>query len=149
MTTEKYLKRLEWLENTIRSRAERIDTARSRATNMVAPTDNEPVQTSPRDTLCEILSGVVDMDKDLQGYVSEYRLIMSQVDALTGVYSPAYVYKRYAKGQSVNEVAKDLNLSRSSAYRVQREALAEFEEMFGDFYECANNFSFLAHFGTL
>lgn len=149
MTTEKYLWRLNWLENTIRSRAEKIDASRSRATNMVAPTDNEPVQTSPKDTLCEIMSGVVDMDKDLQGYVMQYQFIMGQVDSLTGVNSPAYLYRRYAKGETMKEVAAELGLKRSKAYRVHREALDEFEEMYGDLYMCAKNYSFLEHIGTL
>ena len=148
MTTAKYLKRLEWLENTIRSRAERIEVDRGRATNMVAPTDHEPVQTSPRDALCEILSGVVDMDNVLQGYVGEYKYIMAQVDSLSGKYSPAYIYLRFAKDKKMHEIAERLEISRTTAYRVQREALAEFEELYGETYKCANNYQSLAHFGT-
>ena len=71
MTNEKYLKRLKWLENMIISRADKIDLGRSRATNMVVPTDRDPVQTSPRDKLSEIMSEVVDTDKELQTYKAE------------------------------------------------------------------------------
>lgn len=149
MTTEKYLSRLNWLENTIRSRAERIEVGRSRATNMVAPTDSDPVQTSPKDTLCEILSDVADLDTELQGYAVQYKLIMTQVDTLSGNYSPAYIYGRFAKNKSVNEVARELNVSRSTAYRIHRDAFDEFEKMYGDFYKSEKNFSFLEHFGTV
>ena len=97
MTTEKYLRRLSWLTNTITSRLERLEIERGRATNMVAPTDNEPVQTSPKDTMCEILSTVVDMDNELTGYVAEYKLIMSQVNGLTAPFAPAYLYRRYGR----------------------------------------------------
>ena len=149
MTTEKYLRRLRWLTNTINSRAERIQTGRSRATNMVAPMDSDPVQTSPKDTLCEILSDVVDTDEELKGYVAEYKFIMGQINELTGTYSSAYLYRRYGRGQSVNEIASEMNISRSTAYRVHREALAEFEFLHGDFYKATNKFQIMEHFGTL
>ena len=149
MTTEKYLRRLSWLTNTITSRLERLEIERGRATNMVAPTDNEPVQTSPKDTLCEILSTVVDMDKELTGYVAEYKLIMSQVNGLTAPFAPAYLYRRYGRCQSVNEIASDMRMSRSTAYRVQREAIAEFENMWGENYLNSKDFSNVEHFGTL
>ena len=149
MTTEKYLRRLSWLTNTITSRLERLEIERGRATNMVAPTDNEPVQTSPKDTLCEILSTVVDMDKELTVYVAEYKMIMSQVNGLTAPFAPAYLYRRYGRCQSVNEIASDMRMSRSTAYRVQREAIAEFENMWGENYLNSKDFSNVEHFGTL
>lgn len=149
MTTEKYLQRMKWLENMMLCRAERIDAGRSRATNMVAPTDKDVVQTSPKDTLCEILSNVADNDKELQGYKTEYLYIKSQIDSLTGVYSSAYLYMRFAKDKSVNETARTLNISRSTAYRVHKEALEEFEDLYGETYKKAKNYQNLEHFGTV
>lgn len=149
MTTEKYLRRLQWLENMIISRAEKVDLGRSRATNMVSPTDKEPVQTSPKDTLSEILSVVVDTDKELQTYKTEYRAIMAQVETLTGEYSAAYIYLRFAKDKSVNDIARTLNISRSTAYRIHNDAVWEFENLYGDFYKNAKNFQIMEHFGTV
>lgn len=149
MTTEKYLQRLEWLENTIRSRQEKVFYGRSKVTNMVAQTDKDPVQTSPKDTMSEILADVADTDKELQVYVAEYKLIMSQVDTLTGVYSPALIYRRYAKGDSVSEIARAMHISRSTAYRVHREALEEFEDLFGKIYKKAKNYRNMTQFDTL
>ncbi len=149
MTTEKYLQRMKWLENMMICRAEKIDVGRSRATNMVAPTDKEPVQTSPRDALCEILSSVADDDKELQGYKSEYLYIKSQIDSLSGMYSSAYLYMRFAKDKSVNETARTLNISRSTAYRVHHDAIEEFEDLYGKIYKTAKNYQNLEHFGTV
>lgn len=148
MTTEKYLERLSWLANTIASRNEQITLGRSRATNMVVPTDNTPVQSSPKDKLCEIMSEVADLDKELQTYKAEFRLIMSQVNSLSGIYSPAFIYRRYAREQSVNEIASEMHVSRSTVYRIQSDALAEFEEKFGEIYKDANNYGILEHYGT-
>ena len=149
MTTEKYLQRMKWLENMMICRAEKIDVGRSRATNMVAPTDKEPVQTSPRDALCEILSSVADDDKELQGYKSEYLYIKSQIDSLSGMYSSAYLYMRFAKDKSVNETARTLNISRSTAYRVHHDAIEEFEDLYGKIYKSAKTYQNLEHFGTV
>ena len=149
MTTEKYLKRLEWLENMIISRSEIVEIGRTRAMNIVAVTDKEPVQTSPKDTMCEIMSNVVDTDKELSRYKAEYKLIMSQVDNLSGAYSSAYLYMRYAKGHNVNMIARALNKSRSTIYRIHREAIEEFEYLYGKTYKQAKNYQSLKHSDTL
>lgn len=149
MTTEKYLRRLCWLENTIKSRSEKVEVGRSRATNMVAPTDSDPVQTSAKDKLCEIMSDVVDMDVELQAYVTQYKTIMSQIDNLSGIYAPAYLYGRFAKNKSVNEISRELHVSRSTTYRIHREAIEEFENLYGETYKQEKSFAFLEHFGTL
>lgn len=149
MTTEKYLRRLKWLENMIVSRGERVEIGRSRATNMVAPTDSDPVQTSARDRMGEILSDVVDTDKELSAYKAEYKVIMGQVETLTGDYSAAYIYLRFAKDKSVNDIARTLHVSRSTAYRIHNDAVEEFEDLYGHFYKNANNFQTLEHFETV
>ena len=145
MTTDKYLKRLSWLANTIASRNEQINLGRSRATNMVVPTDNTPVQSSPKDKLCEILSEVADLDTELQNYKAEYRHIMSQVDSLSGVYSSAYIFRYYVRGQTVNEIASDMHISRSTVYRIQHDALTEFEDLYGELYKEKKNYKMLEH----
>lgn len=134
MTTEKYLKRLCWLANTIQSKAELVAMKRSNATNMVAPTDSDPVQTSAKDTLCEIVSDLIDEDAELSAYVAEYKRIRSQVNTLTGEYSPAYIFRRYEKDQSVKEISSALHVSRTTVYRIREDALAEFEELYGECY---------------
>lgn len=149
MTTEKYLKRLSWLTNTIASRNEQINLGRSRATNMVVPTDNMPVQTSPKDKLCEIMSEIADLDTELKGYVAEYKYIMSQVNSLSGIYSTAFIYRRYGRGQSINEIASEMHVSRSTVYRIQNDALAEFEEKYGNLYKNANSYNIMEHFETV
>lgn len=149
MTTEKYLKRLEWLENMIISRSENIEIGRTRAMNIVSVTDKDVVQTSPKDTMCEIMSNVVDTDKELSRYKAEYNRIMGQVNALSGVYSSAYLYMRYAKGHNVTVIARALNVSRSTAYRIHHDAVEEFEDLYGETYKKAKNYQTLEHFGTL
>ena len=140
MTTEKYLKRMYWLLNTIQSKAEMQTLERGRAVNMVAPTDGDRVQTSVKDTMCEILTKVVDMDAEIERYVDEYRTIKSQVDSLTGDFAPAYVYRRYAMNQSMSEITEGLNVSRSTAYRIRNNALNEFERRYGKSYKKVKSF---------
>lgn len=149
MTTEKYLRRLEWLENMIISRSDSVEIGRTRAMNIVAPTDAERVQTSLKDKMSDIMSNVADDDKELQKYKAEYRIIIDQINNLSGIYSPAYLYMRYAKGHNVTIIARALNVSRSTAYRIQQDALEEFEDLYGDFYKHANNYRMLEHSDTL
>lgn len=134
MTTEKYLGRMYWLLNTIQSKIEIKEIERQKALNIVAPTDGDRVQTSARDALGDILSKTVDMDGEIGRYVEEYRVIKGQVDTLSGNFAPAYVYRRYAMNQSMNEITRDLNISRSTAYRIRENALREFEKKYGRTY---------------
>ena len=140
MTTEKYLSRMSWLLNTIQSKSEVSVIERERALNIVAPIDSERVQTSAHDALGDILTKVVDIDKEIEGYVDEYKTIKSQVDTLTGNLAPAYVYRRYAMNQSMNEITSELHVSRSTAYRIRDNALAEFEKKYGKTYKRVKTF---------
>lgn len=140
MTTEKYLKRMYWLLNTIQSKAEMSALERGKAVNMVAPTDGDRVQTSVKDTLCEIMTRVVDTDSEIARYVEEYRVITTQVESLSGEYAPAYIYRRYAMNQTMNEITSELNVSRSTLYRIRGNALSEFEKKFGKTYKRVKSF---------
>jgi len=140
MTTEKYLKRMYWLLNTIQSKSEMLVLERGRATNMVAPTDGDRVQTSVKDTLGDILTKVVDTNTEIDGYVAEYRAIKAQVDSLTGEFAPAYIYRRYAMNQTMNEITSDLNVSRTTLYRIRGNALSEFEKKYGKVYKKVKSF---------
>ena len=140
MTTEKYLNRMYWLLNTIQSKAEIKELERQKALNLSVPTDSEKVQTSSKDALGEILTRVVDMDGEIKAYVDEYLEIKSQVDTLTGNLAPAYVYRRYAMKQSMNEITQGLHVSRSTAYRIRDNALTEFEKKYGKKYKKVKNF---------
>lgn len=135
MTTEKYLKRMYWLLNTIQSKAEIKELERQKALNLSVPTDSERVQTSSKDALGNILTKVVDMDGEIKGYVEEYLAIKGQVDTLSGNLAPAYVYRRYAMNQSMSEITEELHISRSTAYRVRDNALTEFEKKYGKTYK--------------
>lgn len=140
MTTERYLKRMYWLLNTIQSKAEVKELERQKALNLSVPTDSEKVQTSSKDALGAILTRVVDMDSEIKGYVDEYLVIKAQVDTLSGNLAPAYVYRRYAMNQSMSEITEGLHVSRSTAYRIRDNALREFEKKYGKSYKKVKSF---------
>ena len=140
MTTEKYLKRMYWLLNTIQSKSEMRLLERGKALNLSVPTDSEKVQTSSKDALGEILTRVVDIDSEIQDYIDEYLEIKAQVDTLSGDYAPAYIYRRYAMNQTMNEITDELHVSRSTAYRIRDNALSEFEKKYGKTYRKVKSF---------
>lgn len=144
MTTETYLRRMNWLLNIIESKTEMIAVERARATKTTVPTDSEPVQSSVKDTLSDILANVADIDKEIHGYVVEYRRIQSQVETLSGELAVPYIYRRYAQDQSINEVARGLHVSRSTLYRIRKDALEEFEKKYGKSYRRKRDFRKIA-----
>jgi hypothetical protein len=80
------------------------------------------------------------MDAEIEGYVKEYRTIKAQVDSLTGEFAPAYIYRRYAMNQTMNEITSDLNVSRTTLYRIRGNALSEFEKKYGKVYKKVKSF---------
>ena len=130
-----------WLLTAIQSKVEIKTLERQKALNLSVPTDSEKVQTSSKDALGEILTRVVDIDSEIKGYVDEYLVIKAQVETLSGELAPAYVYRRYAMNQSMNEITQGLHISRSTAYRVRNNALSEFEKKYGRKYKKVKQFS--------
>lgn len=130
MTTQKYLYRANWLRNTIMSQSAKVTAREGMAMNMVVPTDREPVQTSPRDKMCDIMSEWADDDTELQRFLDDYRRIVSEINSIDVEYGNALLFKRYCLKQSMKNIAVDLNVSRSTLYRIHRNALAEFEEKY-------------------
>ena len=105
------------------------------AMNMVVPTDREPVQTSPRDKMCDIMSDWADTETELGELLRSYKVIVNQVNSLSGEYSSALLYRRYCYKQNMREIEREMNLSRSTLYRIHRAALAEFEKKYQESYK--------------
>lgn len=140
MTTEKYLYRMCWLRNTILSQSAKVSQKEGQAINMVVPTDREPVQTSPRDKMCDIMSDWADTETELGELLRSYKVIVNQVNSLSGEYSSALLYRRYCYKQNMREIEREMHLSRSTLYRIHRAALAEFEKKYQENYKKLANF---------
>ena len=140
MTTEKYLYRMCWLRNTILSQSEKVSQKEGQAINMVVPTDREPVQTSPKDKMCDIMSDWADTETELGELLRSYKVIVNQVNSLSGEYSSALLYRRYCYKQNMREIEREMHLSRSTLYRIHRAALAEFEKKYQENYKKLVNF---------
>ena len=148
MTTETYLRRMNWLLNLIESKTEMIALERAKALKITVPTDSEPVKSSLKDNMSEIMANIADMDAEIQRYVIEYRGIKAQVETLSGELSAPFIYRRYAQDQSISEVARGLHVSRSTVYRIREDALSEFEKKYGKSYRRKRNFKRIEKVGT-
>lgn len=135
MTTERYLYRMCWLRTNIMSHSIKAAQSEGAAMNMVVPTDREPVQTSPRDKMCDIMSEWADNDAEVGKLVKAFKEMTAQVNSLSGEYSSALLYRRYCYKQNMREIERDMHLSRSTLYRIHRSALAEFEKKYQESYK--------------
>jgi DNA-directed RNA polymerase specialized sigma subunit len=105
------------------------------AMNMVVPTDREPVQTSPSDKMGNLMSEWADYDTELEKLKKLFKEMTEQVNSLSGEYSSAVLYRRYCYKQNMREIEREMNLSRSTLYRIHRAALAEFEKKYQESYK--------------
>ena len=130
MTTERYLYRMCWLRTNILSHSRSAAQTESAAINMVVPTDREPVQTSPSDKMGKLMSEWADYDTEVEKLVKALKEMTAQVNSISGEYSSAVLYRRYCYKQNMREIEREMNLSRSTLYRIHRAALAEFEKKY-------------------
>lgn len=135
MTTERYLYRMCWLRTNIMSHSKAVAQTEGAAMNMVVPTDREPVQTSPSDKMGNLMSEWADYDTELGKLVKSFREMTEQVNSISGEYSSAVLYRRYCYKQNMREIEREMNLSRSTLYRIHRAALAEFEKKYQENYK--------------
>ena len=135
MTTERYLYRMCWLRTNIMSHNRAVAQTEGAAMNMVVPTDREPVQTSPSDKMGKLMSEWADYDTELGKLVKSFQEMTEQVNSISGEYSSAVLYRRYCYKQNMREIEREMNLSRSTLYRIHRAALAEFEKKYQENYK--------------
>ena len=133
MTAKEYLSQLRKLNVRISIVREDIMRLRARAEGM-SVTISEKVQTSPRDTFADSMARILDRETQLENLIGVYDSMTAHIlDEILEMPNEIYssiLYKRYASGLSLGEIANVLHYSHDRVKHLHGEALRAFEEQF-------------------
>lgn len=133
MTAKEYLGQLRKLNVRISIVREDIMRLRARAEG-VSLKISERVQSSPRDTFSENMAKLVDREFELEQLCGVYddmmRHILDEILEMPNEIYSSILYKRYASGLSLGEIARILHYSHDRVKHLHGEALRAFEQQF-------------------
>ena len=133
MTAKEYLGQLRRCSVRISILKEDIFRLRSRLESTTI-TLGEKVQSSPQDTFTETMARLIDRQRQLEGMCDEYDALMSHIlDEILAMPNEVYssiLYKRYASGLSLPEIAKILHYSVDRVKHLHGDALRAFERQY-------------------
>lgn len=96
--------------------------------------DRDKVQTSPKDTMSEQVSRLIDIDRELEATTLEYHEELNKrVKQINGLSKPEYVailMMRYVENENFERIACAIKYSYYRTCRMHGEALQEFSDKY-------------------
>lgn len=130
-----YLSQIEYIEEMIGEKQDIIDSLRSSITGTSASTESERVQTSPKDRLGETCAKIVDLceqlNRDIDSFVDMKAEVMQTIDQyVDDLKERRLLYLRYLKFIPIESCAKELRISRATAYNFHKAAMQKIARKF-------------------
>lgn len=130
-----YLSQIEYIEEMIGEKQDIIDSLRSSITGTSASTESERVQTSPKDRLGETYAKIVDLceqlNKDIDSFVDMKAEVIQTIDQyVDDLKERRLLYLRYLKFIPIESCAKELRISRATAYNFHKAAMQKIARKF-------------------
>ena len=139
MTTKEYLNQIGKLTFMIEAKFEELYRLQTLACRVTVATDGERVKSSPdpgrmADAVEKIIKCEEELNVLIKRTVNQRSQIIKMIDALDNPNSHKILTLRYVQELTDKEIASKMNIAPSHVYKVQKTALIEFEEKYGDKY---------------
>lgn len=139
MTTKEYLNQIGKLTFMIEAKFEELYRLQTLACRVTVATDGERVKSSPDpDRMADAVENIIKCEEELNALikrtVNQRSQIIKMIDALDNPNSHKILTLRYVQELTDKEIASKMNIAPSHVYKVQKTALIEFEEKYGDKY---------------
>lgn len=130
-----YLSQIEYIEEMIGEKQDIIDSLRSSITGTSASTESERVQTSPKDRLGETYAKIVDLceqlNRDIDSFVDMKAEVIQTIDQyVDDLKERRLLHLRYLKFIPIESCAKELRISRATAYNFHKAAMQKIARKF-------------------
>lgn len=130
-----YLSQIEYIEEMIGEKQDIIDSLRSSITGTSASTESERVQTSPKSRLGETCAKIVDLceqlNRDIDSFVDMKAEVIQTIDQyVDDLKERRLLYLRYLKFIPIESCAKELRISRATAYNFHKAAMQKIARKF-------------------
>lgn len=130
-----YLSQIEYIEEMIGEKQDIIDSLRSSITGTSASTESKRVQTSPKDRLGETCAKIVglceQLNRDIDSFVDMKAEVIQTIDQyVDDLKERRLLYLRYLKFIPIESCAKELRISRATAYNFHKAAMQKIARKF-------------------
>lgn len=139
MTTKEYLNQVGKLTFMIDAKFEELYRLQTLACRITVATEGERVKSSPdTDKMAEAVEKIIECEKELNTLIkrtiNQRNQIIKMIDELENPNSHKILTLRYVQDLTDKEIASKMNIAPSHVYKVQKTALNDFENKYGDRY---------------
>jgi hypothetical protein len=139
MDARQYLEQVNKLNLMIDNKLQEIYQLRTIATRVTVSLDADRVKTSPTNILENTIAKIIDkeweVNKLVDRLVDKRSLIVSQIDRIENPKLYAILTYKYVQCMTVKEMQVKMNLQERQIKNLQRDALMEFERIYGTNFE--------------
>lgn len=134
MTTQTYLRQIEKIDNFIKNKQEYIEELKNSVFPKGIDYSKEKIVSTPQDRLSAEIARYLDEEKrvneQISIWMSRKNKIIEQIEQLE-IKHYNVLYYRYVKCMQWKEIIIKMKVSDTTAFEYHREALKEFENLFG------------------
>ena len=139
MTTKQYLNQIKRLDKMIENKLDEIYRLREMSVSISTNMDKDRVQSSgSHDKLGESVAKIVDLERETNDIVSELaekkKVIIKQIDDMTNDDYYVILTYRFVQKMEFREIFLKMKISERKMYTVYKQALKEFERLYGKYY---------------
>lgn len=139
MTTKQYLNQIKRLDKMIENKLDEIYRLREMSVSISTNMDKDRVQSSgSHDKLGESVAKIVDLERETNDIVSELaekkKTIIKQIDDMSNDDYYLVLTYRFVQKMEFREIFLKMKISERKMYTVYRQALKEFERLYGKYY---------------
>ena len=139
MDTKSYLMQIRRLNMMINNKLLELENVQTMATSITVSSEKENVKSSgEHDKLGTAAAKIVDIENELNelidSYIDKKKVIISQIDKIDDDRLYNILTERYVHGWSMEKIADSMNYSLRQIKRFHKEALKEFEIVYGQSY---------------
>lgn len=139
VTTKQYLNQIKRLDKMIENKLDEICRLREMAVTISANLDKDIVQTSgAHDKIGDSVAQIVDLENETNAIVSELadkkRTIVNQIDSMANDDHYEILTYKYVQKLEFREIFLKMKISERKMYTVYRQAIKEFERLYGKTY---------------
>ena len=145
MTTKEYLGQIGLYDRIIQNKLSEIYQLRTLASRITIAIKPDKIQTSgSKDVLGDTMSKVYDLEREVDALIDEYldkkQIVVSQIEAFLKSGDKRYeeyydvLNARFIRCLRFDDIPEEVNMSDRKVYYVYKEAMKEFEKVFGENY---------------
>lgn len=139
METKQYLNQIERLERMIQNKLSEIYQLKTMACSVSVSYDSERVQSnSSKDRMGNAVVKIIDLERETDSLIDDFAKkrnhIISQIDRIENIDYYHVLTLRYVSRNTFEDIAKKTHWSIRKVFDLHKEALLEFEKLYGNEY---------------